>query len=146
MHISNEMESKMKSKLNKIKGFTLIELLITIVILGLLISIVAPQMFGKVDSSKRKAAYAQLQSFETALNTYRLDVGNYPDSLQELRQSNAMGWDGPYLPKSIPKDPWNNDYVYRIPGDNGNPFYLSSLGKDKADGGSDDNEDIVLKW
>ncbi|MAD02161.1 MAG: type II secretion system protein GspG [Pseudoalteromonas sp.] len=131
---------------NQKNGFTLIELLITIVILGLLISIVAPQMFGKVDSSKRKTAYAQLQSFETAINTYRLDVGSFPTSLQELRESSQFGWDGPYLPKSIPLDPWNNSYVYRVPGENGNPFYLASLGKDKAEGGEDDNEDIVLKW
>lgn len=132
---------------NKTKaGFTLIELLITIVILGVLVSIVAPEMFGKVDSSKRKAAYAQMQSFETAISTYRLDVGELPSDLQELRNSSKPGWDGPYLPKSIPLDPWGSPYVYRVPGDEGNPFYLASLGKDKRVGGTDDNEDVVLQW
>ncbi len=131
---------------SRVKGFTLIELLITIVILGLLASIVAPEMFGKVDSSKKKTAYAQMQSLESAINTYRLDVGQYPASLAELRQSTQSGWDGPYLPKSIPKDPWGSEYVYRTPGDDGNPFYLASLGKDGTQGGDGDNEDIVLKW
>jgi general secretion pathway protein G len=136
----------MKNTRSQQVGFTLIELLITIVILGVLISIIAPEMFGKVDSSKRKAAAAQMQSFETAINTFRLDVGNLPDNLNELRQSNKEGWDGPYLPKSIPQDPWGTDYVYRIPGESGNPFYLASLGSDKAEGGQDDAADIELQW
>jgi len=128
------------------KGFTLIELLITIVILGLLASIVAPEMFGKVGTAQKKTALSQMQSFETALNTFRLDVGDFPDNLSELRQSNKKGWDGPYLPKSVPLDPWGNAYEYRAPGEDGNPFYLSSLGKDGAQGGEKDAEDLVLQW
>lgn len=133
-----------KMKFNK--GFTLIELLITIVILGLLASIVAPEMFGKVGTAQKKTALSQMQSFETALNTFRLDVGDFPGNLSELRQSNKKGWDGPYLPKSVPLDPWGNAYQYRSPGDDGNPFYLSSLGKDGAQGGEKDAEDIVHQW
>jgi len=128
------------------KGFTLIELLITLVILGLLASIVAPEMFGKVGTAQKKTALSQMQSFETALNTFRLDVGDFPDNLSELRQSNKKGWDGPYLPKSVPLDPWGNAYEYRAPGEDGNPFYLSSLGKDGAQGGEKDAEDLVLQW
>ena len=127
-------------------GFTLIELLITIVILGLLASIVAPEMFGKVGTAQKKTAVSQMQSFETAINTYRLDVGSYPDKLEDLRVSSHKNWDGPYLPKSVPLDPWGNAYVFRVPGENGNPFYLASYGKDGQLGGENDSEDIVHQW
>lgn len=124
-------------------GFTLIELLIVIVILGLLASLVAPTMFSKVSSSQRNTAAAQMQMLQTSLDTYRLDMGDYPESLQELRQSDKPGWDGPYIPKAVPMDPWGNPYIYRTPGDNGAPFYLASGGKDGQPGGEGDNEDIV---
>ncbi len=128
------------------QGFTLIELMIVIIILGLLASLVAPEMFGKVGSSQRKIAKTQMAALDTALETYRLDVGSYPDSLNELKTSSKPGWDGPYMRKSIPLDPWNNAYVYRTPGENGNGYYLASYGKDGQVGGEDDNEDIVHQW
>jgi general secretion pathway protein G len=124
-------------------GFTLIELLIVIVILGLLMSLVAPKMFSKVDSSKKKAALAQMQMLQTSLDTYRLDMGDYPTSLTELRQSTANNWDGPYIPKNVPNDPWGNVYSYQSPGLNGESFILMSYGKDGQAGGKDDNEDLV---
>lgn len=124
-------------------GFTLIELLIVIVILGLLMSLVAPAMFSKVDSSKIKTAQAQMEMFRTALDTYRLDLGDFPDSLDELRSSDKNGWDGPYLPKSLPMDPWGNPYVYSRPGKDGAPFTMLSYGKDGKAGGEDDAADIV---
>jgi general secretion pathway protein G len=86
-------------------GFTLIELLIVIVILGLLMSLVAPAMFSKVDSTKEKTARAQMQMIETALDTYRLDMGDYPTQLKDLVQSDSVGWDGPYMPKKFPVTP-----------------------------------------
>lgn len=124
------------------RGFTLIELLIVIVILGLLYSLVAPAMFSKVDSTKVKAAQIQLEMLRTSMEAYRLDVGDYPESLGELRESSDAGWDGPYLPKSVPKDPWGNDYYYSVSRDNGASFTLMSLGKDGKEGGSDDAADI----
>ena len=130
--------------MKKNKGFTLIELLITIVILGLLASIVAPDMFSKIGSTKRKTAAAQMKMFETAINTYRLDVGDVPATLESLRvKGNKKGWDGPYLPKNIPLDPWGNPYDYRIPGENGAPFHLTSFGKDGQSGGEGENADII---
>ena len=96
------------------KGFTLIELLIVIVILGLLYSLVAPAMFSKVDSTKVKTAQIQLEMLRTSIEAYRLDMGDYPNALSELRESSGAGWDGPYLPKSVPKDPWGNDYFYKV--------------------------------
>ena len=129
--------------MKKVSGFTLVELLIVIVIIGLLGSLVAPQMFGKIGSSKQSTAKAQMQMFETALDTYYLDVGEYPKSLQSLKSSNASGWDGPYIKKAIPMDPWGNPYEYRTPGDNGNGYYLASNAKDGQPGGEGDSEDII---
>jgi general secretion pathway protein G len=130
----------------RVRGFTLIELLIVIVILGLLLSLVAPTMFSKVGSSQRKAALAQMQMLSTALDTYRLDVGSYPVALNELRVGAAPGWDGPYLPRDIPTDPWGNSYVYALVADAKSSGYtLKSLGKDGRDGGEGDNEDILLQ-
>lgn len=130
--------------MKKNSGFTLIELLIVIVILGLLMSLVAPKMFSKVDSSKRKTALAQMQMLQTSLDTYRLDIGDYPSNLNELRMSEQPNWDGPYISKNIPNDPWGRAYVYQSPGENGEDYTLMSYGKDGKAGGQDDNEDIVL--
>ena len=126
-------------------GFTLIELLIVIVILGLLLSLVAPTMFSKVSSSQRKTAMAQMQMLATSLDTYRLDLGDYPPNLAELRQSTRPGWDGPYLPRELPMDPWGNPYQYQVPGEDNQPFALRSFGKDGAPGGEGDAEDIVFQ-
>lgn len=124
-------------------GFTMIELLIVIIIIGLMASLVAPQMFSKVDSSQRKTAAAQMQMFETALNTYRLDMGYYPDSLAELTASTKSGWDGPYLPKAVPLDPWGEPYVYQKPGSNNTPYRLMSYGQDRQPGGEGNDADII---
>lgn len=126
-------------------GFTLIELLIVIVILGLLYSLVAPAMFSKVDSTKIKSAQIQLEMLRTSMEAYRLDLGDYPSSLSQLREPSGRGWDGPYLPKSVPQDPWGNDYFYKSPGDDGRAFTLMSFGKDGAQGGSGDAADILYE-
>lgn len=137
------MEIIRSKSVNKLSGFTLIELLIVIVIMGLLMSLVAPAMFSKVDSTKVKTAQLQLEMFRTSLEAYRLDLGSYPSTLEELRSSSKSGWDGPYLPKSIPLDPWGNDYQYSMPGGEGRPFDLLSFGQDGQPGGADDSADIV---
>ncbi len=131
----------------KERGFTLIELLIVMVILGLLAALVAPRMFGKAEKSKQKAAKAQISLFETAIDTYRLDVGRFPTTDQGLealraQPDGAEKWDGPYLPKQIPLDPWGNEYEYKSPGDHGD-YDITSYGADGSPGGEDDNEDIV---
>ncbi|OKY24662.1 MULTISPECIES: type II secretion system major pseudopilin GspG [Thalassotalea] len=127
----------------KNRGFTLIELLIVIVILGLLMSLVAPKMFSKVGSSKQKTALAQMQMLQTSLDTYRLDIGDYPTALSELRVSEKPNWDGPYIPKDVPSDPWGNAYQYKSPGPNGEDYVLMSYGKDGVLGGKDEDEDLV---
>jgi general secretion pathway protein G len=128
-------------------GFTLLELLVVMVIIGLLAGFVAPQYFGQVSKSERKTARAQIVELEKALDHYRLDVGRYPTTEQGLaalmaKPSDSAKWEGPYLRKAVPLDPWGKAYVYRSPGQNGADFDLLSLGKDGQPGGSGDAEDI----
>ncbi|SNY51836.1 general secretion pathway protein G [Arsukibacterium tuosuense] len=130
-------------KFKQKRGFTLIELLIVIVIVGLLASLVAPEMFSKVDSSRIKTAKAQMELLETSLNTYRLDMGSYPGNLDELIKSENKNWDGPYLPKEVPADPWGNPYVYTNQVDGNIGFSLMSYGRDGRQGGEGDDADIV---
>ena len=131
--------------MRKNTGFTMIELLIVIVILGLLASLVAPKFFAQLGTAERGVASAQMNAFETALDTYRLDLGNYPEKLEQLRSGEQSRWDGPYLPKAIPMDPWGNPYIYTTPGENGAPYKIQSYAADGKQGGVDNNEDIVHK-
>ena len=135
----------MKRRKKKEKGFSLIELLIVMVIMGLLAALVGPRMFGKVGKSKQNAARSQMALFETALDTYRLDVGKYPSTEQGLsalrtKPSDEEKWDGPYLPKSVPKDPWGHPYIYRRT-DNGE-VEMISLGANGTEGGEGEDKDI----
>ena len=129
------------------RGFTLIELLVVIIVLGLLVGLVGPRLFGRVGQSKQAAARAQIELLGAALDQYRLDVGAYPNSGQGLdalqRNPNSPNWSGPYLKKAVPKDPWGNQYKYRCcPGQNGE-YDLWSEGGDGAPGGEGENADIT---
>jgi general secretion pathway protein G len=129
--------------MKKNKGFSLMELMIVLIILGLLGSLVAPKLFSKVSSSKKKTAVAQMQMFETAIDTYRLDMGSVPSSLEDLRSSEHTFWDGPYLPKAIPLDPWGKPYIYSVPGPNNSAYGMMSYGLDGKEGGSDESADVI---
>lgn len=139
---------KMKKKRTRTQnGFSLIELLIVMVIIGLLASLVGPKMFGKVGKSKQKSAKAQIALFETALDLYRLDMGKYPETDQGLtvlriRPDDSEKWDGPYLPKEIPMDPWGTPYHYESPSENGD-YEIVSYGADGTEGGEGEDQDIV---
>ena len=129
-------------------GFTLLELLVVLVIIGLLASYVGPRFFQQIGKSEIKVARAQIDSLQKALDQYRLDTGHYPGTEQGLAAlRSAPGsepqWQGPYLSKQVPKDPWGRDYLYRFPGEHGTDYDLSSLGKDGREGGSGEDQDIV---
>ena len=127
-------------------GFTLIELLVVVVIIGLLAGLVAPRYFGQVGKSEVNVARAQIDALEKALDQYRLDTGHYPDSELGLgallqRPASEPKWNGPYLRKTLPLDPWGRPYLYRIPGEKGE-FDLVTFGKDGQPGGSGESADI----
>ena len=104
------------------QGFTLLELLVVMVIIGLLAGFVGPKYFSNIGKSQVKATRAQLDGLGKALDQYRLDTGHYPGTEAGLaalvaRPANEPKWDGPYLVKGVPLDPWENQYVYSIPAD-----------------------------
>ena len=146
--MSGKGEEKMRyGAKQRQRGFTLFEILVVITILGLLAALVGPRLFGKVSMAKLKAAKAQIELFGTALDTFRLDVGRYPtmeEGLKALREkpSGAEAWQGPYLPKEIPVDPWGKPYVYKCPGEHGD-YDLFSYGLDGTEGGEGENQDVV---
>jgi len=132
------------------KGFTLLELLVVIVIIGLLVSYVGPRYFSQLGKSERQTAKAQIEGFGKALDTYRLDTGRYPSTEQGLnalavKPNDDAKWNGPYLQKEVPRDPWGSPYVYQVPGKNGADFDLFSLGKDRQPGGEGENADITYR-
>jgi general secretion pathway protein G len=129
------------------RGFTLLELLVVMVIIGLLAAYVAPRYFSQVGRSEVRSAQAQVAALRNALDAYRLDMGNYPTTEQGLaalstRPQNAARWNGPYLQRAVPPDPWGRPYQYRSPGEHGE-FDLLSLGKDGQPGGSAEAADIT---
>jgi general secretion pathway protein G len=130
------------------RGFTLIELLVVLVILGLLAGLVGPRVLSYLGGAKSDTARLQIGEFGAGLDLFYLEIGRYPTTDEGLialieQPSDLTNWHGPYLKKrSIPKDPWGNDYIYESPGENG-PYDLYSFGMDGTEGGEGDNKDIV---
>ncbi|RYF05098.1 MAG: type II secretion system protein GspG [Oxalobacteraceae bacterium] len=128
-------------------GFTLLELLVVIVIIGLLAAYVGPKYFSQLGKSEVTVAKAQIEAFEKSLDTYRLDVGRYPtteeglNALMAAPPTAAAKWNGPYLKKGVPADPWGHAYQYRAPGSK-SEYEILSLGKDGQPGGSGEGADI----
>ena len=127
-------------------GFTLLELLVVMVIIGLLASYVGPKYFAQIGKSEVKTAKAQIDSLGKALDQYRLDTGHYPTTENGLAALNAAPaneakWQGPYLQKKVPNDPWEHAYIYKMPGEHGD-YDLISLGNDGAVGGTGEAADI----
>lgn len=128
-------------------GFTLLELLVVMVIIGLLAGYVGPRYFSQIGKSEIKVARAQADALGKALDQFRLDTGHYPrmeDGLTALvvQPASEPRWDGPYLSKNVPLDPWGNPYVFRLPGEHGD-YDLISYGKDGKPGGEGEAADIT---
>jgi len=134
------------------KGFTLLEMLVVLVIIGLLAGLVGPRLFSKVDQSKVTTATTQVKLLRGAVENIRLDIGRYPTADEGLGllgkppadAALAGRWRGPYLDDAVPLDPWNNPYQYGLPGADGHPFALYSLGADGKRGGEGDAKDIGI--
>ena len=128
------------------RGFTLVELLVVMVILGLLAALVVPAYLGRERKARSQAARTQIELLGTALDTFRLDVGRYPNSqegLNALQEGRGIpGWDGPYLKKGVPQDPWGRPFLYVSPGEHGE-YDLFTYGADGAPGGDGDGRDLA---
>jgi general secretion pathway protein G len=126
---------------------------VVIVVIAVLATFVAPNLFRNVDDAKVATARAQIESLATALDTYRLDNGRYPTTAQGLGAlwqkpmiDPPANWTEPYVRKAVPDDPWGRPYVYEAPGRvNPTGFDLLSYGADGKPGGEGDNADI-LSW
>ncbi len=118
------------------KGFTLIEIMVVMVIIGLLAAFVMPKLFGNVDKASQQSAQAQIEMLGQALDLYRLENHKYPTTDEGLAALKT------YLKKSVPKDPWGHEYIYTFPGQHGD-YDLVSYGADNAEGGENNNKDIV---
>jgi general secretion pathway protein G len=132
---------------SKRRGFTLLELLVVMVIIGLLAGYVGPKFFNQLGKSEVKVTRAQMDALQKALDQYRIDTGRYPSTEQGLialvtRPADEPRWSGPYLSKAVPKDPWQQDYQYRAPGEHGE-YDLLSWGRDGRPGGEAEAADIT---
>lgn len=131
------------------EGFTLLELLMVLLIIGLLAALVGPALYQKISPSKTKVAAVQIENFGNALDSYFIDTSEFPSSVEGLealrsRPVGVQDWNGPYLKKEIPQDPWGRDYEYKSPGRSGG-YEIYSYGRDGKAGGEGPDRDI-LSW
>ena len=138
---------------NRLAGFTLLEMLVVLVIVGLLVSLVGPRLFSRVDTAKTQTAAAQIKLLRGAIETMRLDTGIYPPADPGLQMlviaPNApevrQRWRGPYLEGAVPLDPWGNPYQYQPPESSNKAFSITSFGADGKPGGEGNDQDIGLE-
>ncbi|WGG49116.1 type II secretion system major pseudopilin GspG [Rugamonas sp. DEMB1] len=142
-----QVAQKHRSMGPRAAGFTLLELLVVIVIIGLLAAYVGPKYFAQLGKSEVTIAKAQIEAFEKSLDTFRLDVGRYPSTeeglgaLQVAPATAGAKWNGPYMKKSVPPDPWGHAYQYKAPGSKAE-FEILSLGRDGKPNGTGEDADI----
>ncbi len=133
-------------------GFTLVEMLVVLVIVGLLVSLVAPRVFNQLAQAKVRTAQIQIESFKNALDLFYLDAGRYPTTQEGLaalsvRPANVSNWGGPYVrTATVPRDPWNNPYFYRAPGQAGRPYDITSNGPGSKTGDAEGGPNQIASW
>ena len=139
-----EFKKQFKARQKRQNGFTLVELLLVLVILALIAGLVLPGIIGKAESAKAKAASSQISRISMSVESFYLDTGNTPSSLDELvsEPSGVNGWNGPYIKNSLLKDPWGQAYKYQVPGEHGD-FDIMSFGADRQRGGEKNDADIT---
>ncbi len=146
--INRQMLLIARGTLRRTDGFTLLELLVVLAILSMIALIAVPQVLNYLERAKTDTTRIQIDSIGAALDLYRLDVGRYPSEEEGLetlvrRPVGVEKWNGPYVKKSESLiDPWGNAYLYRFPGEHGK-YDLYSFGADAAEGGEDENQDVV---
>lgn len=132
-------------------GFTLVEILVVLFVIGVLAALVAPDVFRHVGRSKHSAAHAQIELLGVALDSYRLDNDRYPTTEQGLEalrreplaEPRPANWNGPYLRREVPLDPWGRPYIYISPGvANPGSYDLLSYGRDGEEGGEGEDAEI----
>jgi general secretion pathway protein G len=122
---------------------------VVLLVVTFLFALLGPRtMCSGCGNARNAAAKAQISALSTALDSYKQDVGSYPsteEGLQAFRvkPDGVVGWDGPYLQKDVPLDPWGHPYIYKFPGKIHSKPEIVSYGADGAPGGKDENADIV---
>ena len=141
----------MSSATRRRAGFTLIEILVVITVIAILAGLVSPMVFQHVGDAKETAVRAQFETFDLALDAYRLDSDVYPSTAQGLDALVTMPtgpnqprrWRGPYLKRAVPLDPWGRPYRFESPGTvNPNGYDLSSYGREGQPGGTGEDADL----
>lgn len=125
------------------RGMSLIEIIIVIVLIGGVLALVGSRLIGGKGRADYNLAKTQVGILAGKLDSFQIDTGRYPNALDELVKSDAPGWLGPYAKDSEIKDPWGTAFDYRVPGADGKPYDLVSLGADKKTGGTSTDADIV---
>lgn len=144
-----------RMNLNKLgiqAGFTLMEMLVVLAIIGVIVGLVGPRILGTIDKEGPKIALTQTKLLRGVVENFRLDVGRYPTqqegfaalTVKPADLAIAARWRGPYTDGEVPLDPWKNPYQYSVPGTNGQPFALYSMGSDGKRGGDGDAADIGI--
>lgn len=119
-------------------GFSMTEMLVVLAIMGLILGLVGPRILGYLGAAKSKTAQLQIDNLKSAMSLYFIQQGRYPTEAEGLE---ALA---PYLQDGeTPTDPWGRAFGYRVPGDNGRPFVIFSLGADGARGGDGENADVT---